>query len=90
MTILGVVAVAKAQVEPEATSPLKLGISGTLSYSARYMQMADFYAGGTSQMANLSGDLDIREPANGIPLHLPSAPVIVGPLPARLQQADLT
>ncbi len=56
MTILGVVAVAKAQVEPEATSPLKLGISGTLSYSARYMQMADFYAGGTSQMANLSGN----------------------------------
>ena len=56
MTILGLVAAARAQVAPEATGPRKLGISGTLSYSARYAQMAEFYNGGTSQIANVSGN----------------------------------
>ena len=56
--ILGVVAtpVARAQVEPEATSPGKIGVSGTLTYSARYTQIAEYYGGGSGQMANLSGN----------------------------------
>jgi len=46
-----------AQVVPEGTSPRKLSISGNLTYSARYSQMADFYSNGPSgQLANLSGD----------------------------------
>ncbi len=56
MTILGLVAAARAQVAPEATSPTRLAISGTLSYSARYVQVAEFYNGGTSQLANVSGN----------------------------------
>ncbi|MGH9562950.1 MAG: hypothetical protein ACRD3S_15980, partial [Terracidiphilus sp.] len=51
---------AKAQVEPEATSPGKVAVSGTLTYSARYSQIAEYYAGRWGQMANLSGNFGYK------------------------------
>lgn len=55
--ILGTVAAtARAQVEPEATSPSKVSVSGTLTYSARYSQIFEYYSGVSGQMANLSGN----------------------------------
>ncbi len=56
--ILGAVAAATArgQVEPQATSPGKVGISGTLTYSARYAQIAEFFSNSTGEMASLSGN----------------------------------
>lgn len=54
--IIGTAAAAKAQVEPEAISPGRVAVKGTLTYSARYSQIAEFYNGGTGQMANLSGN----------------------------------
>ena len=56
MTLFGVAAAVRAQVAPEATSQIKVGVSGTLTYSARYSQIAEFYGGTTSQLANLSGN----------------------------------
>jgi len=56
LMVLGAVAGAKAQVAPEGISPRKLSISGTLTYSARYSQMADFYNGSTGQTASISGN----------------------------------
>src|SRR5579863_6487057 len=58
VTIFGAVAAAtaRAQVEPEATSPGKIGVSGTLTYSARYSQIAEFFSNSTGEMANLSGN----------------------------------
>lgn len=55
--ILGATATAEAQVAPEATSPFRLAVNGTVNYSARYGQMAEFYNGTSSQMADLSGDI---------------------------------
>ncbi len=56
--VFGAVAPVRAQVAPEAISPRKLdlGISGTLTYSAFYSQMADLYNGTSGQMAYLSGN----------------------------------
>ncbi|MGB0063708.1 MAG: hypothetical protein WBP85_04615 [Terracidiphilus sp.] len=56
MIIFGAIAAAKAQVEPEATSAVKLAVSGTLTYSARYSQIAQFYNKSTGQMASASGN----------------------------------
>ncbi len=55
MILFGVAAAVRAQVTPEATSQIKVGVSGTLTYSARYSQIAEFYGGTTAQLANLSG-----------------------------------
>jgi hypothetical protein len=49
-------ATARAQVEPEATSPSKVTVSGTLTYSARYSQIFEYYGGVSGQMANLFGN----------------------------------
>lgn len=54
--LFGMAAAVRAQVTPEATSQIKVGVSGTLTYSARYSQLAEFYGGTTSQLANLSGN----------------------------------
>ena len=58
ITIFGTIAAsaARAQVEPQATSPGKVTVSGTLTYSARYSQIAEFYSNRSGLMANLSGD----------------------------------
>lgn len=59
ITILGFIAAstARAQVEPQATSPGSIAISGTLTYSARYSQIAEFYANRTGEMASIFGNL---------------------------------
>ncbi|MGA3131159.1 MAG: hypothetical protein ABSD59_10185 [Terracidiphilus sp.] len=56
LMVFGAVAGAKAQVAPEGITPRKLSISGTLTYSARYSQMANFYNGSNGQQASISGD----------------------------------
>ncbi len=47
---------AGAQVAPEATSPGSLGVSGTLTYAARYSHMIEYYSGQSGQMASISGN----------------------------------
>jgi hypothetical protein len=56
LMFFGAVAGMKAQVAPEGITPRKLSISGTLTYSAHYSQIANFYNGSNGQSAGISGN----------------------------------
>lgn len=56
LIVLGATVAAEAQVAPEGTSPSKLGISGTVTYSAYNAYMFEDYGGTTGQMDYISGN----------------------------------